>query len=185
MKNHQKVKTDYLPINKWSQEERPREKLIKHGSQYLTNSKLLAIMLRTSISNNGNSKSALDLAKLLLSRYKNLNELLSALIVELAEIKGIGRAKAAQVVAAPELGRRVVSEKNGNNVSFRCSEEVANYYVPLLKDLKKKQFGVLLLDIKNRVIKEVLISMGSLTSSIVRLATLFSAGRVKVVTHLA
>ena len=133
----------------------------------------------------GNSKSALDLAKLLLSRYKNLNELPGASIVELAEIKGIGRAKAAQVVAAPELGRRVVSEKNGNNVSFRCSEEVANYYIPLLKDLKKEQFRVLLLDIKNKVIKEVLVSQGSLTSSIVRLVTLFFAGRVKAMAHLA
>ena len=98
-------------------------------------------MLRTGKSNNGNGKSALDLAKVLLSRYKNLNELLDVSITELAEIKGIGRAKAAQVIAAIELGRRAVSEKNGNNVSFRCSGEVANYYIPLLKDLKKSSSG--------------------------------------------
>ncbi len=161
------MEKDYLPINRWPQDERPREKLIKHGSQYLTNSELLAIMLRTGISNNSNSKSALDLAKLLLLRYRNLNELLSASIAELTEIKGIGWAKASQIMAALELGRRAISEKNGNNVSFRCSEEVANYYIPLLKDLKKEQFIVLLLDIKNKIIKEVLISQGSLTSSIV------------------
>jgi len=154
-------------IKNWPEAERPREKLIKQGSEHLTNSELLAIILRTGISNNGNSKSALDLAKLLLSRYKNLNELLSASIVELAEIKGIGWAKASQIMAALELGRRAISEKNGNNKSFKCSEEVANYYIPLLKDLKKEQFRVLLLDIKNKVIKEVLISVGSLTSSIV------------------
>jgi len=181
------METDYLPINKWPQDERPREKLIKHGSEYLTNSELLAIVLRTGISNigsNSNSKSALDLAKLILSKYKNLNELLGASVTELAEIRGIGLAKASQVMAALELGRRAVSEKNGNNLKFRCSEEVANYYIPLLKDLKKEQFRVLLLDIKNRVIKEVLISQGSLTSSIVRLATLFFAGRVKAMAHL-
>ena len=154
-------------IKNWPEAERPREKLIKQGSEHLTNSELLAIILRTGISNNGNSKSALDLAKLLLSRYKNLNELLSASIVELAEIKGIGWAKASQIMAALELGRRAISEKNGNNKSFKCSEEVANYYIPLLKDLKKEQFIVLLLDIKNKIIKEVLISVGSLTSSIV------------------
>ncbi|MCJ7728190.1 MAG: hypothetical protein MUO96_06080, partial [Actinobacteria bacterium] len=74
---------------------------------------------------------------------------------------------------------------NGNNKSFRCSEEVANYYIPLLKNLKKEQFIVLLLDIKNKIIKEVLISVGSLTSSIVRLATLSFAGRVKAIAHLA
>ena len=88
-------------------------------------------------------------------------------------------------MAALELGRRAVSEKNGNNVSFRCSEEVANYYIPLLKDLKKEQFRVLLLDIKNKVIKEVLISQGSLTSSTVRLATKPFAGRVKAIAHPA
>ena len=88
-------------------------------------------------------------------------------------------------MAALELGRRAISERNGNNASFRCSEEVANFYIPLLKDLKKEQFRVLLLDIKNKVIKEVLISMGSLTSSLVRLVTLFSAGRVKAIAHLA
>ena len=185
MKNNYRTETDYLPINKWPQDERPREKLIKQGSERLTNSELLAIILRTGISSNGNSKSALDLAKVLLSRYKNLNELLSASIVELSEIKGIGRAKAAQVMAALELGKRAISERNGNNKSFRCSEEVANYYIPLLKDLKKEQFIVLLLDIKNKIIKEVLISQGSLTSSIVRLATLFFAGRVKVIAQLA
>jgi len=176
---------DYLPINRWPQDERPREKLLKPGSEYLTNSELLAIVFRTGISNNGNGKSALDIAKVLLSKYKNLNELLDVSIAELSEIKGIGRAKASQIMAALELGKRAVSEKNGNNISFRCSEEVANYYIPLLKDLKKEQFRVILLDIKNKVIKEVLISQGSLTSSIVRLATLFFAGRVKAMARLA
>jgi DNA repair protein RadC len=62
---------------------------------------------------------------------------------------------------------------------------VANYYIPLLKDLKKEQFRVLLLDVKNKVIKEVLVSQGSLTSSIVRLVTNFFAGRGKALVHLA
>jgi len=185
LKNHQKIETDYLPINRWPHDERPREKLIKQGSEYLTNSELLAIMLRTGTGNNSRSRSALDLAKALLSKFKSLNELLDVSPAELTEIKGIGWAKAAQVMAAIELGRRAVSEKNGNNTSFRCSEEVANYYISLLKNLKKEQFRVLLLDIKNKVIKEVLISQGSLTSSIVRLATLFFAGRVKTIAHLA
>ena len=167
MKNNYRTETDYLPINRWPEDERPREKLLKKGPEYLSDCELMAIVLRTGINNNNSSSSALDLAKVLLSRYKNLNELFNVSVSELTEIKGIGRAKAAQVMAALELGRRVVSEKNGNNVSFRCSEEVANYYIPLLKDLKKEQFRVLLLDIKNKVIKEVLISQGSLTSSIV------------------
>jgi len=175
------METDYLPINRWPEDERPREKLIKHGSEYLTNSELLAILLRTGIKNKTSSRSALDLAKAIMARYKNLNGLRNASARELTDIKGIGLAKSAQIMAALELGRRAVSEKNGNNVSFRCSEEVANYYIPLLKDLKKEQFRVILLDIKNKVIKDVLISQGSLTSSIVRLATKFIARRVKAI----
>jgi hypothetical protein len=62
---------------------------------------------------------------------------------------------------------------------------VANYYIPLPKDLKKEQFRVIPLDIKNRVIKELLVSQGSLTSSIVRLATKPFAGRVKPIAHPA
>lgn len=184
MKGNYKAEKDFLPINRWPQDERPREKLVKHGSHCLTNSELIAIILRTGICNNSNSRSALDLVKTILSRYKNLKELLNISAGELSEIKGIGIAKAAQIMAALEPGRRAISEKNGNNLSFRCSEEVANYYIPLLKDLKKEQFRVLLLDIKNKVIKEVLISMGSLTSSIVRLATLFLTVQVKAIAHL-
>ncbi|MBN2073570.1 MAG: DNA repair protein RadC [Actinobacteria bacterium] len=167
LNNNERAGVDYIPIKKWPEEERPREKLIKHGVEYLTNSELLAIMLRTGVSNNGNSKSALDLAKVLLSRFTNLNELIGASATELIEVRGISWAKASQIIAAIELGRRVVSEKNGKKIIFRCSEEVANYYIPLLKDLKKEQFRVILLDVKNRVIKEVLISQGSLTSSVV------------------
>ncbi len=185
MKNNYRTETDYLPINRWPQDERPREKLIKKGSEYLSDCELLAIILRTGMGSSKEKFSALDLAKKILSEYGSLRNLLDLSLSEFLKISGIGRAKAAQVMAAIELGRRVVSEKNGNNTSFRCSEEVANYYIPLLKDLKKEQFRVLLLDIKNKVIKEVLISQGSLTSSTVRLATLFFAGRVKAIAHLA
>ena len=156
-----------FPIKSWPESEKPREKLIRNGSEMLTNSELIAIMLHTGIKNNGKSLSALDLAKLILARFGSLNELLDASASELAEIKGIGPAKAVQLIASLELGKRALSEKNGNLLSFRCSEEVANYYSPLLKDLKKEQFRIVLFNIKNRIIKEAVISQGSLTSSIV------------------
>jgi DNA repair protein RadC len=156
-----------IPIKEWPEDERPREKLIKSGSEHLTNSELLAIIIRTGFKYNNTGGSALDLAKNIILKYKNLRNLLDVSINELAGIEGIGKVKAAQILASMELGRRVVSEKSGSSVSFRCSEEVANYYIPLLKDLKKEQFRIVLLNIKNRIIKEVLISQGSLTSSIV------------------
>ena len=171
MNNDQDSNTDhgtvYLSINKWPEDDRPREKLLKHGSKQLTNGELLAILLRTGVKTNTNKKSALDLAKELILCFKNLNNLMDLSVPELASIKGIGVAKAAQIIASFELGRRAMSEKNGNNTCFRCSEDIANYYIPLLKDLKREQFRVMLLNIKNRIIKDVMVSQGSLTSSIV------------------
>jgi len=170
-------------IKNWPEAERPREKLIKKGPEYLSDCELLAIILRTGMRSSKERISALDLAKKILIEYSSLKNILDLSLPEFLKINGIGRAKASQIIAALELGRRAVSEKNGNNLSFRCSEEVANYYIPLLKDLKKEQFRVLLLDVKNKVIKEVLISQGSLTSSIVRLATKPFAGQVRPVVH--
>jgi len=185
LKNHHRMETNYLPINRWPQDERPREKLIKKGPEYLSDCELLAIILRTGMGSSKEKFSALDLAKKILAEYGSLKNLLDLSLSEFLKIDGIGRAKTAQVMAALELGKRAISERNGNNKSFKCSEEVANYYIPLLKNLKKEQFIVLLLDIKNKIIKEVLISQGSLTSSIARLATLFFACQVKAIAHLA
>jgi DNA repair protein RadC len=99
---------DYLPIKKWPESERPREKLLKHGSQNLTNCELLAILLRTGINNKQSSRSAIDLARDVFIRYKRLNELFNVSAVELTGIKGIGTAKASQIMATLELGRRAV-----------------------------------------------------------------------------
>ena len=173
-----------LPIKNWPEEERPREKLVKFGKEHLTNCELLAIIIGTGCMKDSQSYSALDLASNLVSKYKNLKSMLDLSIIELSEIKGIGMVKAVQILAAFELGKRAVSEKNGNNTSFRCSEEVASYYIPLMKDLKKEQFRVIMLNIKNKIIKEILISQGSLTSSLARLVQLFFSGKVKSMAHL-
>jgi len=152
-------------INKWPITERPREKLFMSGPDKLSDCELLAILLQTGFKYGGNSISALDLAKELLIEFNELKGLINTFPSELLDLKGIGKAKAAKLVAAFELGRRAAALKNGNCKSFRCSEEVASYYIPILKDLKKEQFRVLLLDTKNKIIKDELISQGSLTSS--------------------
>ena len=154
-------------IKKWPIAERPREKLFMSGPDKLSNCELLAILLQTGFKYKGSSFSAVDLAKEILIEFKDLKGLMSTLPAEFLSFNGIGNAKAAKLVAALELGKRAVSEKNGNCTSFRCSEEVASYYIPLLKDLKKEQFRVLLLDVKNKIIREELISQGSLNSSLI------------------
>ncbi len=108
-------------MSRWPEGERPREKLIEYGSEYLSKCELLAILLRTGTNTGKVGRSALDLVKDILSAYKSLNELFNVSVAELTEIKGIGRVKAAQTMAALELGKRAVSEKNGNNKVFRCS----------------------------------------------------------------
>ena len=154
-------------IKKWPEAERPREKLFMLGPDKLSDCELLAILLQTGFRYEGTSISAMDLAKEILIEFKELKGLINVLPSELLNLKGIGKAKAAKLVAAFELGRRAAALKNGNCRSFRCSEEVASYYVPILKDLKKEQFRVLLLDRKNKIMKDELISQGSLTSSLV------------------
>jgi DNA repair protein RadC len=165
--NGWKRKGPFKSVKEWPADERPREKLIKHGPEYLTNVELLAIIIGTGISRNGSSLSSIDLAKKVILRHSCLKNLVSATINELYEIEGIGHAKAVQILAAIELGKRALSEKNGLNIRFKCSEEVAHYYIPLMKDLKKEQFKVVLLDVKNKILKEILVSQGSLTASIV------------------
>ena len=76
MKNYHRTETDYLPINRWPQDERPREKLIKKGPEYLSDCELLAIILRTGMGSSKEKFSALDLAKKILTEYGSLKNLL-------------------------------------------------------------------------------------------------------------
>ncbi len=154
-------------INKWPLGERPREKLLSLGADRLSTCELLAILLQTGQGSRGSTFSAVDLAQEILIKYGDLKGLAGTIPSELMDFKGIGKAKASKLAAALELGKRSNAEANGQNSSFRCSEEVASYYTPLLRDLKKEQFRLILLDMKNRMIKEELISQGSLNSSIV------------------
>lgn len=181
-----KVST-YIPIKHWIEEERPREMLLKNGSKNMPLSKLLAIILRT-----GNaSESAEELALKILNRYKTLRDLDSATAEELCEVHGIGIAKATQIKAALEIGKRLMQENAKQMQKLKSPREVAlyvsEYFSPYLRDAKKEFFIVVLLDIKNKPIKNVEISKGSINASIVdskeivKEATLSSASSVILV----
>jgi len=154
-------------IKTWPTDERPREKMVKFGPETLTNAELIAVIIGTGVNKGKFRHNAIDLAKDIISRFDNLKNLINTSFDELITVNGVGSSKAAQIIAVFELGKRALSVQNGNNTRFRCSEEVANYYIPLMKDLKKEQFKVILLDVKNKIIKDILISQGSLTASIV------------------
>jgi DNA repair protein RadC len=150
-------------ITRWPKKERPRERLLEHGPQYLTEAELLGILLGKGT----RKKTAVDLARELLDQYGSLQKISFRSTAKLTAFKGIGSAKAAILSAAFELARRIQSRGDSNKQSFKRSSDVANHYLPLMRDLRKEVFKVLLLNRANRLIKEVMISEGTLDASIV------------------
>jgi DNA repair protein RadC len=159
----------YQSIKEWPEEDRPREKLLGRGAEALTDAELLAILLRT-----GNAGvSALDHARLLLSQFGGIKGIDSAPAKDLGSIKGIGPAKCAQLKAGLEIGRRLGREKWEAGRALRSSEDVFRHFAELEKE-KREIFYVVLLNNKNRKIREVKISEGSLTASLVHPREVFN-----------
>ncbi len=159
-------KREYKPtIKDWPEEERPREMLMKRGAENLSPAKLLAIILQTG---DGVKRiSAEDLARNLIDCFGNFRNLDSANFSELCSVEGIGMAKAAQIKAALEIGKRFLREKTKIGRKIKSVEDVVNYYKPYLRDLKKEVFKIMLLDGRNKIINDIAISEGSLTASVV------------------
>ena len=149
-------------LKNWPEDERPREQLLKQGADKLSDAQLLGIILRTG----ERGRTAVDLGRDLLDRFRGLAGIAGAGIHELQGIKGIGPAKAAEIKAAMELGRRRQRPTLAGD-SLCASQDVAAYFQPRLRDIKKEEFRCVLLDTKNRVIREETVSTGSLTASLV------------------
>lgn len=144
--------------------ERPRERLQKHGEEALSAQELLALVLGRGSKND----SVLNVAQRLLSHFGNLNKLASAGLEELAKIKGIGPAKAAQIKAVFELGKRNLSSwDKTEKIKISSAEDVFRMFGQKLKGKKKEHFLALLLDSRNRLLRAAEISVGSLDASIV------------------
>lgn len=163
----------YNRIKDWPEHERPRERLLQHGESTLSDAQLLALLLRTG--DHASGATAVDIARQLLTRYAdNLEAVSAASVKELCQLPGIGMAKACEIKAAFELGRRWLARRSGPLLQVRSSRDVANYYMPMLAGLKREQFQALLLDRKNRVTRDVMISQGSLTASVVHPREVFN-----------
>lgn len=154
---------DYRSIKNWPEEERPRERLLKAGSDHLSDAQLLAIILRTG----GERKSALELSIELLGTFGTLKKLEQASVTELEQLSGIGKAKIAQVKAAFELGSRLLRESDLKGPVFSTGSDVYAYYYPMLRKRKKEVFHCALLDAKNRLIRDARVSEGTLTASLI------------------
>ena len=150
-------------IQGWPKRERPREQLIRLGPNSLSDSQLLAILLRTGRPDS----TAVQVSMELLHRLDGLSGLANRALEELCTIPGIGRAKAAQIQAAIELGKRVLSVPIASGVRIKSSGDLFHHYHPLLRDLRHEVFKIILLDAKHCIIRDETVSKGSLTVSIV------------------
>ncbi len=159
-------------IKDWPADERPREKLLATGADKLTDAELLALIIRTGDSASKNS--AVDLARSLLSRFGSLRQLAAASISELCQQAGIGPAKAAEIQALFQIARRFGDKRLEPGQTYSSSQEAFQHFHERLCDYRKEVFLALLLDAKNRLIKEVQISEGSLSASIVHPREVFA-----------
>ncbi len=153
------------PIKAWPQSDRPREKLLSNGAPALTDTELLAIVLRNGNASTG--ESAIDHARVLLKQFHGLKGVDEASIAELTGIKGIGPAKAAEIKATLEIARRLAGAKWPAGEPLGSAEDVFRHFNETLGREKREIFYVVLLNNKNRKIRDVKISEGSLTASLV------------------
>ncbi|MGI6722667.1 MAG: RadC family protein [Anaerovoracaceae bacterium] len=144
--------------------ERPREKMLKHGSEALNNSELLAIIIRTGTKD----RTAVRLADEVLSMdSRGLLYVEECSLEELSEIRGIGLAKACQIKAAVEMGKRIATLPRGARPKISSTAEVVDIFMEKMRYYKREFFNVLLVNAKGEIICEENIAVGDLSSSIV------------------
>ncbi len=130
-------------IKNWPEQERPRERLLQQGPQSLSDAELLAIFLRSG----SRQYSAVELSRLLIQHFGNLNAVFDASFSELTQFNGIGATKYSQLLAVKELGRRYLDHHfQTNNLSLHSSDLVLDYLRYELKGEKQEVFAVLCLD---------------------------------------
>lgn len=153
------------------QEERPRERMMNYGAEALSHAELLAILLRTGTKD----ESVVHLANRIMRQVGSIRQLVDLSIEELTEIKGIGTAKAIQIKAGIELGRRITRTGKEEVKSIRSPRDAADLLIEQLRYLQKEHFVCLFLNTKNHIISQETLSMGSLNASIVHPREVFRA----------
>jgi len=157
------LKSISLMIRDFPEDQRPRERLLSDGPESLSNHELLAILLRTGT----RDESVLQLSYRLLNHFEGLRQLKDATVEEITSIKGIGAAKAVQILAALELGRRINKLRYEERYVIRSPEDGAKYVMEDLRFLSQEHFVCLYLNTKNQVIHRKTVFIGSLNASIV------------------
>jgi DNA repair protein RadC len=161
------LKVKDLPLD-----DRPREKLMLRGPQSLTDAELIAILLRTGTK----GKSVINVAQSLIAECGNLAVIASKPLSALIKNDGIGKDKAVMLLAAFEISKRVMSQsKWQSDKKITSPKDIADIFIPLMKDELKERFLLICLNSANKIIKFETISIGSLNSSVVHAREIFKA----------
>jgi DNA repair protein RadC len=159
----------HLPVREWHPSEQPRERLAQQGAEHLSNAELLAILLRVGVQ----GQDVVSLSQSLLTTFGGLEGLSRAPISALAEVKGMGPAKAVTIRAALELGQRLLLTQAEERPQIRSPQDVATMMQVKLGMLDQEHLCVVLLNTKNRVVDTKVVYKGSLNTSMIRVAEVF------------
>lgn len=155
---------NHVPINKWAEDDRPREKMELKGRHALSDAELLAILISTGTK----SESAVDLSKRLLQNAgNNLIELSKLCLSDFLKEKGIGKAKAMTIMAALELGRRRHGSGAVSQEKITQSRQAYEIFRSLMGEMHYEQFWILLLNRGNRLMRKIPISEGGISGTVV------------------
>lgn len=163
----------HAPIHQWEESDRPREKLMQRGAEALSDAELIALIFGNGTTTKAGPISAVQLGQALTRAYGSLYNLSKRERKELMRVVGVGPAKAIQLLAAFEIGRRIESQRGGDRIQVCSPEDVAAVYGPLMRDLKKEIFKVVLLNTANVIVGDHTISEGGLAASIVEPRAVF------------
>jgi DNA repair protein RadC len=171
---------DYkIKILDMQKEERPRERLIKNGASALSDSELLAIILRTG----SKKENVINLSQRILGEY-NIKQLSQINITQLMKVHGIKESKAAQISACFEIARRLESFNSVEKPKISSPEDVYRRLFPRMREQKKEMFIELCLDTKNQILKEEVISLGSLNANVVHPREVFKLALTESAAHI-
>lgn len=151
-------------IKHWSDDDKPREKLVHKGRSVLSDAELIAIL----IGSGSRSESAVELSKRILASVNhNLNELGKLSVQQLMQFKGIGEAKAVTIAAALEMGRRRRGEEGGQVDKIGSSKDAFEILQPIMGELEHEEFWILYLNNSNKVLHKAQLSKGGITGTLV------------------
>ena len=164
------MENSHFPIRNWSEDDKPREKLMLKGKSALSDAELIAIL----IGSGSRNESAVDLSKRILSSVaNNLNALGKLSMAQLMNFKGIGEAKAISIMAAMELGRRRRAEEAVELTKITSSKSVFEIMQPIIGELPHEEFWILYLNNSNKVISKAQLSVGGITGTLVDVRLVF------------